>query len=528
MTTDPSVEKYTARWQRMKGERQTTETEWQTVADYSFPKRDFTTTRTPGSNRQRQIFDSTGVSSVQLLAAALHGNLTPTQTKWLALKSDPNTREYFDLATERMTGKFASPDSMFSSQIHEVYMDLVAFGTAVMGVFIINGRIVFKAMNLADCWIEENDFGQVDTLYYCQKYTPGQLVERFGKENVSGEVLKAIEDGKHEKIKVLLAVEPRSEHMGRGAVPKEKPFSAVYIDVENQHVMSESGYDEFPFITPRFSKRTGETYGYGPGMTSKSEVTMLNKIVEVMIRAATKNADPPIMSPLEGVVLPMRLDPGGINYYDPDVGPPEFWNNGFRPDYMDALIAQKRMDIQRMFFIDFLTLPDRSRMTATEILQRAQDSFRNMAAVNARLETELLSPLIRRTYTLMVENGEIEVPPESVQGREIVIEYVSPMALAQKSVAANSVLQGLSVVSQLAQFDPSVANIIDANVAARDQLLNTFYMPSQYLRSPQEVRRIEQEQQEQVQAAQAAQNIQGFASGAKDTADAITTLGGAI
>lgn len=512
----------------MRSARATTENMWQEVADYSFPKRDFTTDRTAGTNRNLTIYDSTGISSVELLAASLHGNLTPTQSKWLFLRSDEINRPYFDYVTSRLLSLFSSYTHGFAAQAHEFYLDLVAFGTAIMGVFNNKGRLMFKTLDLRDCWVSQNEYGEIDTIKYCQKYTADQMVREFGKENVHENVLKCLEDQSGEKktFKVLFCVEPRPVNSGKGAYTSEKPFKAVYIDCDNKHQIGpEGGYDEFPFIVSRFSKRGGETYGWSPGMSSKSEVRMLNRIVEVMIRAATKNADPPILSPVDGVILPMRLDPAGINYYDPDVGKPDFWSNGFRPDYMDSLIAQKRMDIQRMFFIDFLTLPDRSRMSATEILQRSQDSFRNMSAINARLETEFLSNLVKRTFSVGVDIGYIEMPPVEAQGKEIVIEYTSPMAMAQKSVAANSVLQGLSVVGQAAQFDPSVAAIINAEEMVRDQLLNTYYMPSSYLKSREELQAIKMQQQEQQESMMAAQNIQGYASSAKDAADAVTKLG---
>lgn len=514
--------------ERMKADRATTESEWQIVADYSFPKRDFTTTRTPGTQRNRRIFDSTGVACVQLLASALHGNLTPVQTKWLFLRSDDDTRPYFDLVTKHLLNIFASPVSMFAAQAHEFYMDIVAFGNAVMAVYNKNGRITFKTLNLRDCYFKENTYGEVDTLYYTQKYTARQMVDRFSADKVHKSVTEALEkDGSPLKFEVLNCVEPRMVNLGKGAEKTQKPFKSVYYDLTNDHVLNESGYDSFPYIVTRFSKRSGETYGYGPGMSSSPEVRMLNEIVEVMIRAATKNADPPVLSPVDGVILPMRLDPGGINYYDPDVGPPEFWNNGFRPDYMDALIERKRADIQRMFFIDFLTLPDKNRMTATETMQHAQDNFRNMSAINSRLETEFLSNLVRRVFEIEVEEGRLPLPPREAQGKDVVIEYVSPMALAQKSVAANAVLNGLSVVAQAAQFDPTVSSIINAPTMVRDQLLNTYFMPSEYLRTEEEFDDIVEQQQETRQSAMMAQNMQGYGSAAKDVADAMTTLGGA-
>lgn len=518
---------YLRHWEKLKSDRATTESEWQDVADYSFPRRDFTTTRTPGTNRNKTIYDSTGIRSVLLLASALHGNLTPTQTKWFTFKSSDDTRGYFDMATGKAIDVFASSSGGFSAAAHELFLDAVAFGTGIMGIFNRNGNIVFKAIDLNDCWIDENEDGVVDTLYYAQKYTASQMVSMFGAENVHESVLKALEKpDQSKKYVVLNCVKPRSVHLGRGANKKDKPFESTYIDVDNKHVLKEDGYDDFPYIVARFAKRSGEVWGFGPGMQSKSEVQMLNKINEVMIRAATKNADPPVLSPIDGVILPMRLDPGGINYYDPDVGPPEFWSNGFRPDYMDSLIAQKRNDIEKIFFIDWLSLPERDRMTATETSQRAQDSFRNMSAVNARMEQEFLSNAVKRVFMLMIDIGMIDLPPPDAQGKEVKIEYTSPMALAQKSISANALLQGMGVVAQLAQLDPSVANLVDVEVTARDQLLNTYFIPAKYLRTPEEYQKLIEAQQEAAKSAQMSQNMQGYTQGAKNVADAMDTLGG--
>lgn len=519
------VEDLIKEWEKDKADRNTTESEWQIIADYCFPRRDFTTERTPGTNRRKTIYDSTGIKSVLLLASALHANLTPIQTRWFYLKNDED-RDYWDMAQNKMLDVFASPDSRFALNMHEFYLDLVAFGTAVMGVFKREGRIVFKVLNLSDCWVQENPDGVIDTLKYCQKYTADRMIAEFGIENVHQNIRKAAERNSTEKFKVLNCVGPRLKNAGRGAVAKDKPFYSLYIDVENKHQIGEErGYDDFPFIVGRFSKRSGEIYGYGCGAQAISEIKTLNEIVEVMIRTAAKNVDPPVLSPIEGIVLPLRLDPGGINYYDPDVGPPEFWNNNFRPDYMDYIIKEKRSDIEKIFFIDWLTLPERDRMTATETMQRAQDSFKNMSAINSRTESEVLSNLLRRVFLLLVDLGELDIPPQSSQGKSIRIEYTSPVALAQKSISANAVLQGLSMVAQFAQFDPSVVNVLNAPGAVRDQLLNTYFVPGSYIRDEEEIEEMMQQQQAAAASAQSAQNLQGYSSAAKDVADAVTTLG---
>ena len=77
----------------------------------------------------------------------------------------------------------------------------------------------------------------------------------------------------------------------------------------------------------------------------------------------------------------------------------------------------------------------------------------------------------------------------SAQGRELAIEYTSPIAIAQRAVQANVVLQGLSIGAQLAQFDQSVPMLVDANAIFKDQLKNTYVWPDIYAQMMKKLRR---------------------------------------
>ena len=134
------VQDYLREWEKDKTERATTESEWQIVADYCFPRRDFTTTRTPGENRRRKIYDSIGIRSVLMLASAMHANLTPIQTRWFYINPGDRDRAYWEGVQNHLLSLFARPGSRFALQAHELYLDLVAFGTGVMGVFQQNGQ----------------------------------------------------------------------------------------------------------------------------------------------------------------------------------------------------------------------------------------------------------------------------------------------------------------------------------------------------------------------------------------------------
>ena len=67
--------------------RSTWENHWQEVSDYFLTRKsDVNTQRTRGDKRNIQVFDSSAVHSLELLASSLHGMLTSSANRWFALR----------------------------------------------------------------------------------------------------------------------------------------------------------------------------------------------------------------------------------------------------------------------------------------------------------------------------------------------------------------------------------------------------------------------------------------------------------
>ena len=76
-----------SRYEKLEGQRQNWETHWQEVADYMQPRKaDVTKKRARGDKRMEQVFDSSPIQAVELLAASLHGMLTNPSTPWFTLR----------------------------------------------------------------------------------------------------------------------------------------------------------------------------------------------------------------------------------------------------------------------------------------------------------------------------------------------------------------------------------------------------------------------------------------------------------
>ena len=320
--------KYTAsqikeRYAALKSTRSQWETHWQEIADYMVPRKNNITRKGfEGEKKGITLLDNTGVQSNELLAGALHGLLTSPSAQWFELTTgvpdldkDDSVRRWLQDSARRMLETLNS--SNFQTEVHEVYIDLTSIGTAPMSIEEDDGDVVrFGARFISEVVIAENNKGRVDEVYREFEWTARQIVEEFGnsEEKVGKKVWDAFKKNSEEKFKIIHAVYPQSRVDGKAQ--GRYPYMSQYVlDAEKDKVLREKGFEEFPYVVPRWSKATGEVYGRSPGMTALPECKTINKMTETTLIGAQKVVDPPLQAPDDGFLLPLITKPGGLNYY---------------------------------------------------------------------------------------------------------------------------------------------------------------------------------------------------------------------
>jgi hypothetical protein len=244
---------------------------------------------------------------------------------------------------------------------------------------------------------------------------------------------------------------------------------------------------------------------------------------EVSIRAAQKQIDPPLMVPDDGFLLPVRTTPGALNFYRTGTRDRmEPLQAGVQNPIGLAMEEQRRNAIRAAFYVDQLQLQQGPQMTATEVLQRNEERMRLLGPVMGRLQSELLQPLIQRSFQLMLRNERFIQPPEELQGQDIEIEYVSPLAKAQKLTDLQSTLRGIEIFTQLGQTVP-VMDYLDPDGMVK-YLVEVTGMPAQVIRSNEEVAAMREEQQQAQAQAQSQQDQMMIAEQAQKTAPMIKAL----
>ena len=276
---------------RLQTKRQTWESHWQEVSDYMLPRKsDVNRERSKGDKRNVQIYDSTAVHSLELLASSLHGMLTSNANRWFQLRykeailnDSDEAKEWLEDAMDKMYIAFAR--SNFQQEIFENYHDLIAFGTSCLFIEEDKDDIIrFSARHIKEIYITENEKGFVDTIYRKFKMTAKAALERFGKENISRDLTVKFTKTPFDDVEIVHVVRPRNIFNPNKLDKQNMPFQSVYMEYETGHIISIGGFREFPYVVPRYLKASNEIYGRSPGMNSLPDVKVLNKMVEVSLR----------------------------------------------------------------------------------------------------------------------------------------------------------------------------------------------------------------------------------------------------
>ena len=496
-----------ARFDRLKTGRQNWETHWQEVADYMQPRKaDVTKTRSRGDKRTELIFDSSPIQAVELLAASLHGMLTNPSTPWFSLRykdegldSDDEAKLWLEGVTETMYTAFNR--SNFQQEIFELYHDLITFGTAAM--FIEEDQtdlLKFSTRHINEIYITENDKGRIDTVYRRFKITLRAAAQQFGT-NLSEEAKKKVDKDPFDEIDILHAVYPRIEFNPAKKDKQNMEFESVYLEYKNGNELSVGGFVEFPFVVPRYLKASHEIYGRSPAMTALPDVKMLNEMSKTTIKAAQKQVDPPLLVPDDGFLLPVRTVPGGLNFYRSGTRDRiEPLNIGANNPLGLNMEEQRRNAIREVFYVNQLMLQQGPQMTATEVIQRNEEKMRLLGPVLGRLQSELLKPMIDRCFAILLRNNQFAPAPEFLSGQDIEIEYVSPLAKAQKSTELSSITRAIEILGSLANVAP-VFDYINFDALVK-HVADLVGVPQKVLKLQSQVN-AEREQQAQLAEQQA-------------------------
>jgi Bacteriophage head to tail connecting protein len=237
----------------------------------------------------------------------------------------------------------------------------------------------------------------------------------------------------------------------------------------------DTGPGRYP-CKPRKSSLHG-TGRYGAGWAF-SDIKTVNKVVELILKNASIAVTGIWLADDDGVLNPanIRLVPGSII-------PKAVGSAGLTPlqapgrfDVSSLMLEDLRARIRHVLLVDRLGPVGGSRMTATEVAERSAETTRLLGATYGRLQSELLTPLLTRAVAILRRRGEI--PPITLDGREVDLRYKSPLARSQ---ARQDVRETLMWLEATAQMGAEATAVVDVPAAAR-WLAERLGVPGQLVR----------------------------------------------
>ena len=130
------------------------------------------------------------------------------------------------------------------------------------------------------------------------------------------------------------------------------------------------------------------------------------------------------------------LNPANIELSPGSIIPKAIGSKGLQPlqmpgrfDVSELMLDSLQRRIRHALLVDRLAPIAGAGMTATEVLERSAEMSLLLGATYGRLQSELLTPLIKRAFSILKRRGEI--PDISLDGRLVVVDYRSPLARSQ-------------------------------------------------------------------------------------------------
>ncbi len=517
------------RFQHLKSLRTPWESKWREIAQFVLPTRDDFGQST-GARRPSDplVFDATALMASENLAAGIYGLITNPASNWFSLSSpypsllrEEAVQRWFREVEEIIRLTLAASGNRFYAQVPDFFRDLAAFGTAV---FYVDARkdprtgtfdgLNFQTRPLSEVYLDQDANGQVDTIYRAFSLTARQMLKTWPQIEAPS-IHALVEKGQGDQpIRLLHLVEPNAAYQPGKAGPSGKLYRSAYINLDDEQLIAQSGYDELPYQVARWSLARGAVYGSSQAMLALPDIRTVNAMAKTSLLAAQKAVDPPILVPHEtgmqglkthpGAVIVGGLDHNGRRLYEP------FMLGSNVPMTLE-MEEQRRSAIRDAFHAGLLMMAEGPSMTATEFLGRQDEKMRLMAPYLGRIQTEFLNPLLNRVYAILARAGQIPEPPASLaQQPGFRVTYLSPLARAQKTSEANAIMRTYQTLGPLAEVAPQILQHFDFDRAARS-IADAFGVPNDVLKAEEQVVRERQTMMEQIMAEQQAAAAQGQA-----------------
>lgn len=427
---------------------------------YAIPDRNLYNTQSEGASKNNQVYDTTAVDAVIAFTSKLQATLTPPFAKWATLEAGSDIPEQFKDEVDKQLEKATAlifkyiHRSNFDMVANESYFDL-AIGTAAMTCSETDDDDIpfaFSAIPLEQLAPEEGPNGTIETVWrYHEGIQVDNILRLWPEGKLPGVLNDLYNDQDHCTHKCNII---------EGSVynARTKLYEYVVIHPGSNEIIFEREDAVSPWIVYRWSRVGTEVYGRGPVVFALPSILSLNKMMEFELKSAAMAVSPPYMAYSDGLVNPysITIQPGSVipvNRGQAGVWPIQPLPTNPNYQFGQLLASELRQQINNLFFTQPLGEIEGTPRTAYEMQLRQQALAEKIGPAFGRLQVEYLPKVIDRVVYILKKRGLF--PDLNVDGKEVGVKYVSPLALAQTQ----------SDVSAFQQFYGLLQNVVGPEMA---------------------------------------------------------------
>ena len=494
------------RWETLRSKRDPWMDLWQELSEIYMPgKGYFTERRIKGERDNEDLYDSTPRRAARELAASIDGLIKPKTSNWFQpvvedekLAANFEVKRYLDLVQDRMWRSIYRTEARFIQRSCEVDTNLVVYGWGTLWITENRAKngLLFRSFNNANVAFDENADGTIDSIGVCELLNARQIVGKYGRTKVSPKILECLEkndvQSTTKKFEIVNLVIPNTDNMGAGFGSRRMPFQSIIFDPENEYIMDEGGFNEFPAAMPRWDTEAGTCYPRSPAMVALPDSLTLQAISRTLLIGGERAADPPLMVPSDAFLSPVRTFPGGLSVFDVqaladgNINTPVFpLPTSNQLPVGREMQADYRFMVESAFYRDVMKIPE-GAPTATEVLERKEEFIRALGPIFGRLEADYVGSMIRRVYSIMERAGAFPDKPVALSNVPIDFRYQSPLQQARKAIDVAGLNRTLEITAPLVATNPEMLDYIDTDAIMNDSP-EWSGIPSKWIRTEDDI-----------------------------------------
>jgi len=383
----------------------------------------------------------------------------------------------------------------------------VDYGHGVMLIdeLIKENRLRYMALKTQEIYLDTDEYDNTDTVFRRYAMSLRNAVSFFGIDKLSKTQQNdlKLDENTDKEIVVIHAVYKRDDIDDDSQDANNMPYASVYFDEDENRILMESGYNEFPFAVFIWEPVYGTPYGESPAIQALDDIRILNKIDEQKLKVAQMAGSPAYNLP-ETMREQNSVVPNGHYYYDKNYPQSIITPVNSGTNFPITLEVYHDIEdrVKDWFNVDFFLALQRKqdqRMTATEVIELQGEKASVLSDLVVNLNSAL-EKIIQRSFNILWRQGKIPQPPAALANSDaqISVDFMGPLAQAQKKYhESHGIQQSLNLIGAVAKIaGPTALDVVDFDSTLKRGLEGMGF-PQDAIREDKDIEEIRKQRAEQ-------------------------------